>query len=106
MRSARWRNLAEDITGILVFDGFSFYQYLEGPATTLLPCLARIRADTRHTDFVLRHDGILGQRRFHQFSLAYASCEGDMPTDALKHLFGLEAVEAFMELQPSLDLEP
>ncbi len=38
------------ISGVLVFDGTHFAQWLEGPLNRLELLLARLRLDTRHSD--------------------------------------------------------
>jgi hypothetical protein len=106
LSSARIRNRQDGITGVLVFDGSSFYQYLEGEHDVVETCLARIAADVRHTDFELLHSGPIPHRRFQRFSLGYATHEGEPSIESLQQLSGDAAVDAFMALQPALDLEP
>ena len=48
----RW-NPAHGITGLLVFGGGLFFQWLEGPREALLRLLAALQRDARHADLVL-----------------------------------------------------
>jgi len=55
---SRARNRAMDVTGILVFDGERFAQWLEGPPGQVLALAARIEADMRHADMTVLHTGV------------------------------------------------
>lgn len=48
VRSARAKNPKLNVTGLLLFDGTHFCQYLEGPAANVAWLLERIRSDARH----------------------------------------------------------
>jgi len=50
---ARQHNLAHGITGLLVFGGGVFFQWLEGPKDNLRHLLANLRKDPRHESIVL-----------------------------------------------------
>lgn len=50
--SARRRNPAWGITGLLVFGSGIFFQWLEGPRDNVLELMARLKADTRHDNVV------------------------------------------------------
>ena len=50
--AARERNLRLGITGLLVFGGGIFFQWLEGPRDAVSRLMARIRADSRHESVV------------------------------------------------------
>ena len=51
--SARRHNPARGITGMLVFGGGIFFQWLEGPRASVAELMDRLRADTRHEAIVL-----------------------------------------------------
>ena len=51
--TARHRNPRLGITGLLVFGQGIFFQWLEGPRDNVTGLLARIAADTRHTNLVV-----------------------------------------------------
>ncbi|MDM7942035.1 MAG: BLUF domain-containing protein [Hydrogenophaga sp.] len=50
VESALQRNRVESITGLLIYDGGRFLQWLEGPAEGVDRVWQSIRADRRHTD--------------------------------------------------------
>ena len=51
--SARRHNPARGITGMLVFGGGIFFQWLEGPRASVAELMEQLRADTRHESIVL-----------------------------------------------------
>jgi hypothetical protein len=51
--SAQRRNPRKGITGMLVFGGGMFFQWLEGPHTSIQELMERLRADARHDGIVL-----------------------------------------------------
>lgn len=50
LRTAQARNHAEGITGLLVYDQGSFFQWMEGPAESIARVWDSVRRDPRHTD--------------------------------------------------------
>ncbi len=50
---AQRSNPAQAITGVLVFGGGVFFQWLEGPRARVEALMSRIRADPRHDDVVV-----------------------------------------------------
>ncbi|WP_295853641.1 BLUF domain-containing protein [uncultured Xylophilus sp.] len=103
---SRTHNRADRITGLLVFDGSGFVQYLEGPAAALEDCLQRIAQDPRHTAFRLAYRGTVATeaRRFAGFGLGYAVADGPLPSEAIALLDGDTALQRFLDLLPALDL--
>lgn len=60
------------ISGVLVFDGAQFCEYLEGPAEGMQVLLGNIRNDERHTHMQVLHEEYnLMQRRLPQWFMAY-----------------------------------
>lgn len=103
--AARSRNAAQDITGLLVFDGQRFCQQLEGRQKEVLALLESIRKDARHTDLQVLHHGPLASRRFRSFSLAYAPVEDIELLEQLESLDGEAALEKFVGLIQNLDMQ-
>lgn len=104
VRRARDANARQQLTGLLVFDGQRFCQYLEGPRRALDPMLERIQADPRHHQFVLQQHGPLpAARMFQDWAIAYAEIDSDMPLHAIATLDGATAIARLHELLPSLD---
>lgn len=106
VRAARQRNTAHGISSLLVFDGWRFCQYIEGAAVPVCTLADRIRADERHTDFRVLHQGepatslLLGGR-----SLVYA-LNYDDSLDRLEKTSGEQAVVLLASMLPTFDLEP
>lgn len=75
--SARSYNAAHGITGKLLVleddDGavVRFAQWIEGSRSNLAACLARIRADERHTPEQIREHGEVPGRRFPGWDMAF-----------------------------------
>ena len=101
---ARSANLQRGITGLLIFDGQHFCQQLEGDEQ-VLALMERISDDPRHTDVTVLHQGPLASRRFKRFSLGYTPVEDVEALERLQRLRGESAVEAFVGLLESLDVE-
>lgn len=107
IRTARRFNAEREVTGVLVFDGQRFCQYIEGPAEAIAELARRIERDPRHAEFCPKHHGPLPDaRRFAQWSMAYALAPDQEPLDRMRDLCGLPAVELLQELLPQLDLGP
>ncbi|MFD1789037.1 BLUF domain-containing protein [Sphingomonas floccifaciens] len=64
-------NSADDVTGLLYFDGKRFLQALEGEAAAVSRALARIEGDPRHRAIVILSDRIVEEREFGAWSMAY-----------------------------------
>jgi hypothetical protein len=102
---SRQRNQALHISGVLVFDGERFAQWLEGPPASVLALVERIAADPRHAAFNVLHSGAGGQRR-----LAAHWCAGYAEASDLDVLHrgepvrGEPALELFRSLVPRFDL--
>jgi hypothetical protein len=105
-RQARDANAKVDITGLLVFDGERFCQYLEGPADDVGRLFERIEVDPRHRRVKLLHRGDSAQRRFHRFSMGFASVEDADLLQRIDDQEGAAARLAFIELVPLVDMEP
>ena len=107
IRTARRVNAELDVTGVLVFDGERFCQYIEGPAAPIEELAQRIGRDPRHIGFSPLHHGPLeGPRHFAQWSMAYALAPDLEPLNRMRVLRGLPAVELLQQLLPDLDLGP
>ncbi len=71
LESARRRNAADDITGLLLFHDESFCQVLEGPKDKVVDCYARIVADLRHRGCILLDERDIERRQFADWDMAY-----------------------------------
>jgi Sensors of blue-light using FAD len=103
---SRNRNSALHITGVLVFDGERFVQWMEGPANAVLTLARRIAEDTRHTGFTVLHSQPVGPggRLADNWCAGYAEASDlDTLCDG-QPLRGEAALEQFRMLIPRFDL--
>ena len=63
------RNQALSVTGVLLFDGNRFFQYLEGPEEAIYQVFSRIEAATRHGNVVVQFDEAVSERYFRTWSM-------------------------------------
>lgn len=105
VKTARSFNKLHHITGMLVFDGLRFCQYIEGPAEPLQLLIGKIGQDPRHQRFTPKHQAALeGERRFSNWSMAYVLVDDEEPLDAIDALTGHRALEKMETLIPLLDI--
>ncbi len=102
---ARLHNRRLEITGLLIFDGMRFCEQMEGRQADVKAQLARIETDTRHFNLQVVHQGPLAGRRFSRFSMGYTTLNDDDALALLETLRGQDAVDAFLGLLSSLDLD-
>ncbi len=99
---ARYNNAQLDITGLLIFDGQRFCHQLEGIKKSVLKLTERIRDDPRHVNVEVLHHGVLAERRFRQFSLAFSNVEDEDALARLEQLDGDAALAAFEAVRKAL----
>lgn len=105
IKTARSFNANHGLTGVLVFDGQHFLQYLEGPQQPLWDLIVRIAQDPRHVDFNLQHRGTCsGERVFRNWSMGYALVDDADPLADLGELVGEEALARLHAMVPTLDI--
>jgi hypothetical protein len=66
------RNAALDVTGALIFTGNHFAQVLEGPPAAVAELMVSISRDERHGHVDVVETASIAERRFPDWSLAYA----------------------------------
>ncbi|MFK7862159.1 MAG: BLUF domain-containing protein [Granulosicoccus sp.] len=71
LRSAREKNVKDDITGALMFNAACFAQVLEGPHDKVKETFDRIECDDRHSDIVVLDFNQIDNRGFPNWSMAY-----------------------------------
>ncbi len=69
---AETRNAELGLTGVLIFSGRHFAQFLEGPNDKLAIMKASIYRDRRHSDVQTLMTPEIGQRRYGRWALAYS----------------------------------
>lgn len=102
---ARVFNTSQNITGLLIFDGMRFCQQLEGERKQVMALLERIRLDPRHTKVEVLHHAPLSERRFRRFSLGYTTVDDIDVLGNIEQLDGQQAMDAFVALLSTLDLD-
>ena len=102
-KRARSANKDLDITGVLIFDGERFCQYLEGGIKNVVTLFNRITLDVRHTDVQMLHQGTGKQRRFMQFNLGFAYLADVDVIGAIALNAGPAARDSLLALQDSID---
>lgn len=107
MRVSRSRNTLDGITGVLVFDGQSFCQYLEGTQDAVLALTRSIAGDPRHEKMIIKHQGLKRPpRRFPHWSMGYATCAEDGVLLQVEQADAQQAVDAFLAVLPSFSFSP
>lgn len=105
IRTSRARNLDFGITGVLLFDGQHFCQYIEGEPRHVSALAANIRRDVRHTGFkIIYSDTIGGVRRFSSWRAGYPT---ELAPDALSKILCASndsMLASLMQLTSSFDL--
>lgn len=106
VKTARAFNETAQITGILVFDGECFCQYIEGPSYQVQNLITLLAQDRRHVEFTpLLHLKREAYRRFDKWTMAYALVDdveilGDIATHP-----GGTALERLQQMIPQLDAD-
>lgn len=99
IEAARTFNWSAGITGMLVFDGTGFFQYMEGPPEQLTLLIESIARDPRHVAFTpLFPQARIDRRRFANWSMAYVVVNDDAPQQGAgpsSSLMGLDQMQAF-----------
>lgn len=107
LNSAVRHNLANEITGMLLYSNGGFMQLLEGEEAAIQETYSRIEQDTRHKSLILLLQGKISNRTFPNWSMGYIrnaadcedKCEGN---DAFRHN-GFD--EAKLKANPGLALD-
>lgn len=103
-RVSRRFNEAHGITGILIFDGQRFVQYMEGPQQQVIALAKKISRDNRHTNFTVQHEARgITSRLFSGWTMAYLSVEDAEPLAQMWVVDGDAAMSCLQQLLPMLD---
>lgn len=105
VRISRINNINKQITGILIFDGGHFCQYLEGTEENVKRLATRIMMDSRHTDIRVLHQApFSGPRRFPKWDMGFALAPDEKPITELAAARGDPAISRLQVVLPLLDL--
>lgn len=104
VKQARELNAIRGITGILMFDGENFSQYIEGPKDAIRALEKSLIADERHTHFDVRaKSDDVALRRFENWSMGFV----DAGESILEQLNGKQdklAIEYFSQAALAADV--
>ncbi len=76
IETSQRENVARGITGLLVFGSGIFFQWLEGPPTSVIELMALIRSDDRHHSVVMLNPGeAVDDRMFGEWAMELVSAE-------------------------------
>ncbi len=102
---SRANNLRDGITGLLVFDGHAFCQFVEGSERAIASLLVRLEGDPRHGHMRLLQFGPReGPRRFPRWRLGYAYSADPSAIERMRATRDAEAIIAFERWAPELTL--
>lgn len=76
LETARRRNQANGVTGLLIFNGERFLQLLEGPERAVRETFERIGRDPRHLGVAVLGTAISPERAFREWDMAYEELTG------------------------------
>lgn len=97
-------NQAHGITGVLIFDGQRFVQYIEGPREYVIALANKIALDTRHANFTPLHQAqLITQRLFPQWAMAYFVGDDAEPLASMLTAQGEAALCRLQKILPELD---
>ncbi len=100
---SRDNNERDGITGLLVFDGHAFCQFVEGPERSITNLRERLECDPRHVGMrVLQFGATLEGRRFPSWRLGYAYSADPAAIGQLEAARDGAALVAFERLLPTL----
>ncbi len=71
--SSQERNRREAVTGLMLYDGGQFFQWLEGPPASLDRLMSSIRQDPRHTDIEILNNQSAPARTFGDWNMKLAA---------------------------------
>lgn len=72
------QNRMADVTGVLLYDGATFLQYLEGPEEGVASVFDRIKQSKRHADIRVLTSGEVPERYFWNWSMACQHADASM----------------------------
>ncbi|MFQ6333367.1 BLUF domain-containing protein [Methylophilus sp. 3sh_L] len=107
IKQSRKNNLRDKLTGVLIYDGERFFQYIEGPRASALALLNRLRNDVRHVDMLVLFESEHCSNRFYDdWHLAYTYDDQNKSIDALITDNYDEALSKIQSLKKEMDFAP
>lgn len=103
-QSSCYRNQELGVTGLLLFNGRSILQVIEGDEMSVYSLYGRVKRDKRHTQCQILIAGMSHEREFLDTFMAYKNITGHAGGDALFNL-NKKKFRTAVEFPPSNDLE-
>jgi hypothetical protein len=98
-------NRDHDVTGLLLFDGERFCEYLEGSRESVAALMEKIRKDPRHEALVVHYEGDHpGPRLFRRWAMGYVLMQPGRRLDRFEGVTGFAAVELLLMLQETWEI--
>lgn len=101
---SREYNQEMNVTGFLIYVDGSFLQWIEGPTEGIDDVYQRINSDPRHAQISAIFEGVLGERHFPNWSMAYLP-GSEVPPELISDFISLREVKeggGFMVHAPRL----
>src|ERR1035438_2525215 len=76
LKIARQKNIAADVTGMLLYHAGGFPQVLEGPDENVEAIYAKVQKDSRHTKLLLLVRETIEERAFEHWSMGFVDTTG------------------------------
>lgn len=76
--AARDLNGIDGITGLLIFNGTHFLQWIEGPPDAIDDLVERLRRDPRHSAVEIREEGFVEERLFGDWTMELVQVRGKL----------------------------
>lgn len=73
--NAQQRNAADNISGVMLYNGSNFLQLIEGEEAIIDACFARIHTDPRHSGVITLRNDICAVREFPRWAMRYSLVE-------------------------------
>ena len=71
IKTSRAKNIKNEVSGVLLFDGMNFTQYFEGEADVVDTLLANILRDIRHKNIEVILNGSQADRLYKSWGMGY-----------------------------------
>lgn len=104
IKAARHFNASRQITGMLVFDGENFFQYIEGTPGQLQALIDALAQDDRHVAFTpLERKPCRAGRRYGRWSMGYLELDDAQGLAELAELTPDSALTKMSQLASQVD---
>src|ERR1700748_2711553 len=85
LKKSRHNNEARGITGLLLYKGGNFMQFLEGPKEAVVDSMTRIKGDKRHRGVIVLLQEDSSKRDFAEWSMGFKKIGDDSDEQLAGH---------------------